>query len=48
MCSFAKKLSVVPLPPKSFLILKTPEELQRKFIGQEHGGAHREASNGVD
>lgn len=29
-------------------VLETPDELQREFVGQEHGGAHREATDGVD
>lgn len=29
-------------------ILKTPEELQRKFICEKHGGAHGETTDGVD
>lgn len=28
--------------------LQTSEELQRQFIGQEHGGAHGKAPDGVD
>lgn len=28
--------------------LQTPEELQRQFVGQEHGGAHGKPSDGVD
>lgn len=28
--------------------LETPEELQGEFVGEEHGGAHREAADGVD
>lgn len=44
--SFAKELT------ESFymfpFVLEAPEELQGEFIGQEHGGAHGEASDGVD
>lgn len=29
-------------------VLQIPEELQGELIRQEHGGAHREASDGVD
>lgn len=29
-------------------VLETPEELQGQFVSQEHGGAHWEASDGVD
>lgn len=29
-------------------VLDAPEELQGEFVGQEHGGAHGEASDGVD
>lgn len=29
-------------------VLETPEELQGQFVGEKHGGAHGEASNGVD
>lgn len=28
-------------------VLKAPEELQGQLVGQEHGGAHWEASDGV-
>lgn len=35
-------------PPNSSWFLQTPEELQRQFIGQEHGGAHGKPSDGVD
>lgn len=28
-------------------LLKTPEEAQGKFIGEEHGGTHWEASDSV-
>lgn len=30
------------------LILKAPQELQRQFVGEKHGGAHGEPSDGVD
>lgn len=30
-----------------FGVLKTPEKLQGQFVGQEHGGAHGETSDGV-
>lgn len=42
---FTKQLSVIPSPPEC--VLKAPEELQGEFIGQKHGGAHWEASDGV-
>lgn len=35
-------------PANSSWFLKAPEELQRQFIGQEHGGAHGKPSDGVD
>lgn len=35
------------LPCVSF-VLEAPEELQGEFVGEEHGGAHGEASNGID
>jgi len=28
-------------------VLQAPEEAQREFVGQKHGGAHREASDSV-
>lgn len=34
--------------PAAASVLKTPEELQRHFIHEKHGGAHGETSNGVD
>lgn len=27
--------------------LQAPEKLERKFIGEEHGGGHREPSDGI-
>lgn len=29
-------------------VLETPEDLQGELVGEEHGGAHGEASYGVD
>lgn len=33
---------------ESSFFLETPEELQGEFVGEEHGGAHGETSDGVD
>lgn len=54
-CSVKEKNSLVngrgclqDEPVSSSFLLKTPEELQRQFIREKHGGAHGETSNGVD
>lgn len=49
LCALSsRKLSASLLHHNVTLILETPEELQRHLIGQEHGGAHGEASDGID
>lgn len=35
-------------PSAAASVSKTPEELQRQFIREKHGGAHGETSDGVD